>query len=113
MIALLDGVGDALQFCGRMIELPRDFDFQLRMSRDRIIINRQATIRRDKFAFPGQDQRIDFQRARFHAARGGKELSNRIAELRRLLGRESARFGGFSYFRFDRSALHVAGDLPG
>ena len=50
MIGLFDRVGHALQLRGRMIELARNLDFQFRVSRNRVIINRQATISRDELA---------------------------------------------------------------
>ena len=72
MIVLFDRVGDALEFRRRMIELTRDFNVQFRMPRDGVIINRDPAISGNKLTIFGQDQRIDFQRSRFHAARGGK-----------------------------------------
>ena len=72
MIALFDRVGDAFEFRRRMIELARDFDFQLRMSRDGVIINCDAAIGGDELTAFGQHERIDLERTRFHAARRGK-----------------------------------------
>ncbi len=72
MIALFDGVSDAFQSRRRMIEFARDLDAEFRMSRDGVIINRDAAIGGDELAIFGQDQRIDFERPRFDAARGGK-----------------------------------------
>ena len=72
MIVLLDRVGDAFQSGRRMIELACDFDSQFRVPANGVIINGDSTIGRNEFAAFGQHQRIDFQRARFHAARSGK-----------------------------------------
>ena len=72
MIALFDGVGDAFELRWWMIEFSCDFNFQFRMSRDRVIINRDPAISSDELAILGQHQRIDFERPGFNAARGGK-----------------------------------------
>ena len=85
MIVLFDCVGDAFESSRRMIELARDFDFQLRMPRHGVIINRDAAIGCDELAVFGQHQRIDFQRPRFDAARGGKQFSDRFSQLLRML----------------------------
>jgi len=72
MIALFGGVGHAFQSCGRMIEFPGNFNLQLRMPRHRVIINRDAAIGSDELTIFGQNQRIDFKRPGFNAARCGK-----------------------------------------
>ena len=66
-----------------MIELARDFDSQFGATHHGVVINRNPAIGRDEFAASGQYQRIDFQRPRFHAARGSKQLPDRIGELLR------------------------------
>ena len=90
MIVLFDCVGDAFESSRWMIEFARDFDFQLRMTRHGVIINRNAAIGCDELTLFGQHKRIDFQRPRLNAARSDKQLLDRIAELRRLLWRECA-----------------------
>ena len=72
MIVLFDRVGDAFESRGRMIELARNFDFQFRMPRHGVIINRDAAIGGDELTILGQHQRIDFKRPRFHLARRSK-----------------------------------------
>ena len=72
MIALLDRVSDALKRCRRMIELTRNLDFQFRVPRDGVIINRDAAIGGDELAIFRQHERIDFNRAGFDTARRKK-----------------------------------------
>ena len=67
MIALFDRVGDALESGRRMIELARNLNFQFGMSRHGVIINRNAAIGGDELTIFGQNQRINFERPRFHA----------------------------------------------
>ena len=50
MIVLFDCVSYTLESSGRMIELSRDFNFQIWMSCHGVIINRDAAISRDEFA---------------------------------------------------------------
>ena len=76
MIVLLDRIGDAFERGGRMIELARDLDFQLRMARDGVIIDRDPAVGGDKFSIFCQRQGINFQRTRFNAARGGKQFTD-------------------------------------
>ena len=72
MITLFDSVGDAFESSRWMIELARDFDSQLRVTRYCVVIYCNAAVGCDEFTAFGQHQRIDFQRPRFHAARRGK-----------------------------------------
>jgi len=69
---LLDGIRDALEWRGWMIELTCNLNPQLRMTRNRVIIDRDPAIGRDELAALGEHQRVDFQRARFNAVRTGK-----------------------------------------
>ncbi len=61
MIVLFDGISHLLESRRRMIELTCNFDLELGMPRDGVIINRDAAIGRDEFAAFGQRQRIDFK----------------------------------------------------
>ncbi len=78
MIGLFDGIGDALEGGRRMIELARDFDPQLRMTRGRVIVNGDPAIGCDELATFCEHQRIDFKGTRFDAARSGKQFSDRF-----------------------------------
>src|SRR5439155_25105873 len=95
MITLFDCVGDVFESSRWMIELPRDFYFQLRVTRHGVIINCDPAIGGDELAALCQYKRVDFQRPRFDAACGIEQLSNGFAELRRLLWREPARTNSF------------------
>ena len=53
MIILFDGVGDALERGRRMIELARDLYLQFRMTRNRVVINRDSTIGGNELAALG------------------------------------------------------------
>src|SRR6266540_5331949 len=110
MIALFDRVGDAFESSRWMIELARDFDSQLRMTRHGVIVYRNAAIGCDELTAFGEHQRIDFQRPRFHAARGGKQISNRLSESLRVRWRKSARTGSFIHDRVKRPAIDITGD---
>jgi hypothetical protein len=96
MIILFDCVGDAFESSRRMVELARDFDSQLGVTPHGVIINRKPAIGCDEFTVLSQHQRIDFKRPRFYAARGGKQVADRIGQLRRPLWREPARIDSFS-----------------
>ena len=85
MIVLFDGVSDLLESCRRMIELTRNLDSELRMPPNGVIINRDAAIGRDELAGFRQHQRINLQRTRFDAARGGEQFSDRLIQLLRIL----------------------------
>ncbi len=85
MIVLFDRVSDALERGRRMIELARDLDLQFGMSRDGVIVNRDSTIGGNEFAGSRQNKRINFERPRFHAVRGGEQFANRFGQLWRLI----------------------------
>ena len=68
MIVLLDRISDLFQFRRRMIELARDLDLQFRVPRDRVIVDRQAAIGCDELAALRQNERVNLERTRFHAA---------------------------------------------
>ena len=72
MIVLLDRVRDPLQRGRRMIELAGDLNAEIWMTPNGIIVDRDPAIGREEFAFFRQDQRIDFERPRFHTAGRGK-----------------------------------------
>ena len=72
VITLFGGVGHAFKLGRRMVELACNFNLQVGMSRDGVVVNRDAAIGRDKFTTFGQDQRINFKRAGFDAARCGE-----------------------------------------
>ena len=59
MIALFHSVGDALKRCRWMIELARDFNSELRMPPDSIIVDRDSAVGCDERATFGQPQWID------------------------------------------------------
>ncbi|KAG0506348.1 MAG: hypothetical protein Udaeo_02700 [Candidatus Udaeobacter sp.] len=84
MIVLFDGVSDLLESRRRMIELTCNLDLELGMPPNGVIINRDAAIGRDELAGFGQHQRINLQRTRFDAARGGKQFSDRFIQLFRI-----------------------------
>src|SRR5256886_15500002 len=97
MIALFRSVGDAFEKSRWMIELARDFDSQFGATHHGVVINRNPAIGRDEFALFSQYQRIDFQRPRFHAARGSKQLPDRIGELLGVRWGKSARSNSFTH----------------
>ena len=84
MIVLFDGVSDLLESRRRMIELTGNFDLELGMPPNGVIINRDAAIGRDEVAGFGLHQRVDFKRPRFHAACGSKQFSERLIQLLRI-----------------------------
>src|SRR4029450_1116829 len=85
MITLFDCVGDTFESSRWMIELARDFDFQIRVTRYGVIVDGNPAIGCHEFTLFGQDKRIDFQGPRFNGPRGGEQLPDRISESRRLL----------------------------
>src|SRR5581483_5740959 len=97
MIVLFDCVGDAFESSRWMIELARNFDSQLGVTRHGVIVNRNAAIGCDEVPAFGQDEGIDFQRPRFNGARCGKQPADGLGELRGLLWRKSTRSNGFVY----------------
>ena len=112
MIVLFDGIRDALERRGRMIELARNFNPQFWVSRGGVVINRDPAIGCDELAVFRQHQRIDLQRARFNAARSGKQFSNHLGELLRMRLRKSARRNGFIDGRIQRTSIYIARNAP-
>ncbi len=85
VVVPLNGVGQPVEGRRRIGELPGNFDAELRMAEDRVVVNGHPAIRGEVAAVGGPDNGVDLQGARFQIPtelEGGQNNAGKGDELR-------------------------------